>query len=130
MPRLERWFRWATATFSPSLDEQFKSIGRLYARMAHSRGLQVAKRDCKNRSLWVNLWVRIRNSGVAAISILGIERGTLLIRCPFNYAITGIEADPRFQASVVAPSPSRHPLTLLEVPAQHQPKFSVRLIEV
>jgi hypothetical protein len=35
----------------------------------HSRGgCQVAERDYRNRSLWVNLWVRIRRIPVAAIA--------------------------------------------------------------
>lgn len=49
---------------------------------------------------------------------LAMDTEPLMIRCPFRYALADTEADPRCQALLVGSSPSRHPLTRLEAPAQ------------
>ena len=47
-----------------------------------------------------------------------LSRESLLIPCPFQYALADTERDPRGQASLVGSSPSRYPFTRLEASAQ------------
>jgi hypothetical protein len=89
-------------------------ISVLSATYVLSGDCQVAERDCRNRSLWVNLWVRVfraRRSWSGALNFKSSQ-------CSVSYALASAQVDPSCHTSSVGSSPPRYRLTVEEAPAQ------------